>query len=234
MVSSSHPPISTDVHYSKVGATSFPSLDTSSDKIRSTGRNAVQSNKTFSTRGFKSFARLVCFSLCNSTDQSKLCLEVLSDFPSSQPVVSLLDLTTFVAGRALAKLNETYALAMNLSRSGEGNQHEKAALQDCLELFDEARDGLVDSIDKLSHMKAGEDPKLAQKDVMDVRVWLSASNTQQDTCWEGFDGIKGKIKDKLLQSGNLVAPRISIGLDLAQILQEVGLSTYYKMQFSAP
>ncbi|KAH6555144.1 hypothetical protein KP509_1Z278600 [Ceratopteris richardii] len=177
---------------------------------------------------------LSVFSLCNSTDQSKLCLEVLSDFPSSQPVVSLLDLTTFVAGRALAKLNETYALAMNLSRSGEGNQHEKAALQDCLELFDEARDGLVDSIDKLSHMKAGEDPKLAQKDVMDVRVWLSASNTQQDTCWEGFDGIKGKIKDKLLQSGNLVAPRISIGLDLAQILQEVGLSTYYKMQFSAP
>ncbi|MCO5551053.1 hypothetical protein L7F22_004550 [Adiantum nelumboides] len=173
-------------------------------------------------------------SLCNTTEHTELCMKTLSAFPSTHSTAALQDLTAFVVKEALEHLNETYMLALNLSRIGGGSGGEKAVLQDCLDLLDEARDGLHDSIDRLSHLDQHEDEKVMQGQVMDVRVWMSSSYTKQDTCWDEFEDVEGNVKEQLLMSGQPIAPLISTGLSIAKVLEEVGLSAIYALQPSPP
>lgn len=173
-------------------------------------------------------------SLCNTTEQAELCLQTLSKFSTTQPTAALQDLAAFVAGVALGCLNETYTLAMNLSKGGDGSGGEKAVLQDCLDLLDQARDGLHDSIDRLSNLDPHGDSKVVQGQVMDARVWMSSSYTEQDTCWDGFEDVEGPVKDQLLRSGQPIAPLITMALSFAKVLQQVGLSTLYALRPSPP
>eukprot|EP00250_Pteridium_aquilinum_P033114 c5211_g1_i1 orf=191-1099(+) len=170
-------------------------------------------------------------SLCNTTEQSQLCLTTLSEYPSEEPTAALQDLTAYVAGIALTYVNQTYILAVNLSRAGNGSGGEKAVLQDCMELLDQARDGLNDSMNRLTHLDANGD---VRAQVMDVQVWMSSSYTEQDTCWDGFEDIEGGVKDQMIKAGQPIAPLIAMALSFAKTLKEVGFSSFYDLHSSSP
>ncbi|KAH7302074.1 hypothetical protein KP509_23G055300 [Ceratopteris richardii] len=170
---------------------------------------------------------LPLYPLCNSTDEPQVCLEIFSTFPKKQSIAALQDLTSFVSKDALYKLNESYALAVTLSNGGNGSDGEKAALQDCLDLLDSAKDDLTGSITRLSQLIPNNDTVYVTKNVMNVRVLLSSSLTEQDTCWDGFDGVDGDVKDQLLKLGQRVGPPMHIALRFAKKLQDVGLSSLY-------
>ncbi|KAI5083341.1 hypothetical protein GOP47_0003084 [Adiantum capillus-veneris] len=254
MVTSPSPcPPPTEVVYSKIGAASFSSLEYSSGLLAH--RNGHKSDlsrppliapstapvpplpespPTQPPSPSASVQAQSLSSLCSTTEQAELCLKTLSTFPSLQTTVSLQDLTAFVVKTALGRTNETYTLALNLSRSGDGSGSEKAVVQDCLDLLDQARDELHDCIDSLSHLDPHGDAKVVQGQVMNVRVWMSSSYTDQDTCWDGFEDVEGPVKDQLLKSGQPIAPLISMALSFANVLQQVGLSTLYALHQSPP
>lgn len=144
------------------------------------------------------------------------------------------DLTAYVVGAALNLVNESYTLAVNLSQGGNGSRGEKAALQDCLELLDQARDGLNDSINRLSHLDTHADGKVVKGQVMDVQVWMSSAYTDEDTCLSGFDDVEGPIKGEMVRAGQPIEPLIAMALSFAKTLQEVGLSTFYALHGSSP
>lgn len=70
-----------------------------------------------------------------------------------------------------------------------------AALRDCRELLGSAIDRLNDSIG-LIRLAAGEATLNASK-IEDLRTWLSAAVTDQDTCLEGFEGTTGGFLGKM-------------------------------------
>ncbi|XP_074580220.1 pectinesterase 3 [Curcuma longa] len=70
-----------------------------------------------------------------------------------------------------------------------------AALRDCRELLGSATDRLNNSI-ALMRLAAGE-ATLNASEIEDLRTWLSAALTDQDTCLEGFEGTTGGFLGKM-------------------------------------
>eukprot|EP00250_Pteridium_aquilinum_P033999 c6830_g1_i1 orf=1-669(-) len=170
--------------------------------------------------------------LCNTTTNPTLCLSTLSSYPSSQPSALLQDLTDYVVSAALVQVNRTYWI-------GERDKvaSEKSTLQDCLELLDDSLDGLNRSANRLRHLDAGAPPDSLRAQVMDVRVWLSASLTYLETCWDELADPKAAAVKKRLSkaSQGVVEPLLSIALCLAQTLQQQGgASTSYALPRHPP
>lgn len=69
-----------------------------------------------------------------------------------------------------------------------------AALLDCRELLGSAIDRLNDSI---ALMQPAGDATLNASKIEDLRTWLSAAVTNQDTCLEGFEGTTGGFLSKM-------------------------------------
>ncbi|MCO5610672.1 hypothetical protein L7F22_064913 [Adiantum nelumboides] len=174
-------------------------------------------------------------SLCNTTTYPSLCLSTLSSFPSSQPSAYLQNLTAFVVSSALLQLNRSYSIAQGLDHhisDVASRDNSSATLQDCLGLMDESRDGLQSSVDRLSHLDEGAPPATLSTQVMDVRVWLSASLTELDTCWDELaDPSVAELRARLEQAGQeYLEPLLSVALSLAQTLhQPGGASTLYAL-----
>ncbi|KAG6508002.1 pectinesterase 3-like [Zingiber officinale] len=70
-----------------------------------------------------------------------------------------------------------------------------AALRDCRELLGSAIDRINDSI-ALMRPAAGE-ATLNASEIEELRTWLSAAVTNQDTCLEGFEGTTGGFLGKM-------------------------------------
>ncbi|XP_073011283.1 pectinesterase 3-like [Typha latifolia] len=69
------------------------------------------------------------------------------------------------------------------------------AIRDCKELFADAIDRLNDSISSIR--SASEGKSLTASSINDLRTWISAAITDQDTCLDGFEGTTESIREKL-------------------------------------
>ncbi|KAG1366390.1 Pectinesterase 3 [Cocos nucifera] len=71
----------------------------------------------------------------------------------------------------------------------------QAAVRDCKELFDDAIDRLHDSLALLQ--PATGEKFLAASEISDLRTWLSAAITDQQTCMDGFEGAARDVVEKM-------------------------------------
>lgn len=170
--------------------------------------------------------------LCNSTTNARLCLVTLSKYPSSKPSVHLQDLTAYVVAQALVEVNRTYTIGKQLA-AHEDAAGDKFTLQDCLELLDDAVERLKSSVNGLSKLNASSKlPGSLRGQIMDVRVWLSSSYTDLDTCWDELSDPKlvAPFKTSLGIINQKIEPLLAIALSLAQTLEgEGGVSTSYAL-----
>ncbi|KAL4323714.1 hypothetical protein GQ457_11G032940 [Hibiscus cannabinus] len=142
---------------------------------------------------------------CGQTRFRRLCVNSLLQFPASL-TASEQDLVHISFNVTLQRLNK--ALYTTTSISGiHMDPRLRSAYDDCLEL-------LEDSVDALSRSLSSVIPSQNGGSTQDVMTWLSAALTNQDTCTEGFDGLRGAVKDqvaaKLADLSELVSNCLSI------------------------
>ncbi|XP_073141437.1 probable pectinesterase/pectinesterase inhibitor 61 [Henckelia pumila] len=129
---------------------------------------------------------------CGKTLYPSLCLDSLIDFPgalaaSDKELVHIsVNMTLQRVGRALYHASEFTNLPMG--------SHERSAYDACLELLD-------DSVDFLTRSLGGGDDAAsassAAASTQDILTWLSASLTSHDTCDEGFEELRGDVKNQM-------------------------------------
>ncbi|CAI9781102.1 unnamed protein product [Fraxinus pennsylvanica] len=94
----------------------------------------------------------------------------------------------------------------------------KVALLDCVESFQELLDNLHKSLGMLRKLNFRE----FDSQMGDVKTWLSAALTDEDTCLDGFDGRKGKVVESLLNRVSNVSYMSSNALALVNKLATTG------------
>ncbi|XP_010917368.1 pectinesterase 3 isoform X2 [Elaeis guineensis] len=132
-----------------------------------------------------------------------------------------------VAADALSKisaLTDTFTIPSNDKRLEE-------ALKDCKALFDDAIDRLNDS---LASMQAGHEEKiLTPSKIDDLKTWLSAAVTDQETCLDGFEGTTGDIKVKMekamVDSMHFTSNSLAIVAGILGILEKLNFPIHRKL-----
>ncbi|GAB2267522.1 hypothetical protein Dimus_002502 [Dionaea muscipula] len=104
---------------------------------------------------------------------------------------------------------------------------EKAAYEDCKKLFDDAKEELKDCIAHANRPMSKHDVPTR---IHDLRTWLSAVISYQETCVDGFpDG--GEVKKKM--KGALNATRELVSNSLAVVAQLASFLSKYEMHEAA-
>ncbi|CAA7397487.1 unnamed protein product [Spirodela intermedia] len=128
---------------------------------------------------------------CAMTRYPALCISSLVNFPGAMavPQNELVHVAVNVTLRHVGRAFYRAAAIANLQME----KLERAAYEDCMELMEDSVDQLRRSLAAIAAGRRG--PSAADAD---VRTWLSAALTNQDTCAEGLAGVAaGPLKDQL-------------------------------------
>ncbi|KAK9136872.1 hypothetical protein Sjap_007466 [Stephania japonica] len=157
---------------------------------------------------------------CNVTRYRDLCIRSLSPYSNSakrsphkwaQAGVAV----TMEEAKSTAKL-------LNMIRaSGRMRRRQRAALSDCLECFDDTMGNLARSAEEL--MRLSSEKSTFEVQMGNVETWMSAALTFEDTCLDGFDGVrKGRAVKQLRREVVKVSCITSNALALVSKLASVG------------
>ncbi|KAK8686532.1 hypothetical protein V6N13_125556 [Hibiscus sabdariffa] len=72
----------------------------------------------------------------------------------------------------------------------------RSAFDACVELLEGSVDALSRAISAVNPPRNGDNKGVSTQDVM---TWLSAALTNHDTCAEGFEGVTGAVKDRVME-----------------------------------
>ena len=91
-----------------------------------------------------------------------------------------------------------------------------AIIKDCIENIKDSIDELKQSLNEMGHL--GRSNVKAQ--IYDIRTWVSAALTDENTCTDGFDGVSVSktVKNTIRKSILSVATPTSNALSLISIL----------------
>ncbi|GMI76461.1 Pectin Methylesterase 34 [Hibiscus trionum] len=146
---------------------------------------------------------------CGKTRFRMLCVNSLLQFPGSL-TASEKDLVHMSVNVTLQRFNKALYTATSISYV-QMDPRVRSAYDDCLELLEDSVDALSRSLSSVIPSQKGNGKVGSTQDVM---TWLSAALTNQDTCTEGFDGLRGEVKDqvaaKLADLSELVSNCLSI------------------------
>eukprot|EP00253_Pinus_taeda_P024094 PITA_24094 len=120
---------------------------------------------------------------CSKTFHPQLCVSTLGTYPGVDQLVEPKDFVQATIEATIAQVLQSYSLKVAAHVWGDGDGDGGVAQQDCVELL---RDTLYHLNATLLHMSdlSGKRPSLLF--IADVKTWLSAALTNQDTCLEGF------------------------------------------------
>ena len=154
---------------------------------------------------------------CSVTRYRKLCIQSLAPFSSvakTSPVV-------WARAGVSVTLHEAKTVAGYLTKLSRYNNQPrgrkyKAALSDCVELFENAIDELHLSLGVLRKLSKGT----FGTQIGDLNTWLSAVLTDADTCMDGFEGQKrgrdvNLIRAKVLRASFLTSNALALVNKLA-------------------
>ncbi|KAK9103894.1 hypothetical protein Sjap_021148 [Stephania japonica] len=121
---------------------------------------------------------------CSHTQHPNLCSHSL--LPFSNSLATRTDLLHVSFNVTLHRAGKAFIGASAIANSAMDSRV-RSAYSACLELLEDSLDLLARSIDSVSNAAARDD----------VTTWLSAAMTNSDTCIEGFDGLKGFVRDHI-------------------------------------
>ncbi|KAJ1412517.1 Pectinesterase, catalytic [Sesbania bispinosa] len=165
--------------------------------------------------------------ICQNTDDQKLCHDTLSSVRGADAS----DPKAYIAA-AVKATTDSVIKAFNMSdrlTTDYGNKDNgvKMALDDCKDLLEYA----MDSLELSSSFLRDNNIKSVHDQTPDLRNWLSAVISYQQSCMEGFDDEKdGEVKVKeqfqtesLDQVGKITAVALDIVTGLTKILEQFNL-----------
>lgn len=150
--------------------------------------------------------------VCSVTQYPDTCFSSLSPLASnssSSNPAKLFTLSLQVAKQSVSELRSI------LPKASNSNAVLAKALQDCAELFDDAREQLEESIVLSSRKKPD-----------DLRTWLSAALTNLDSCVDGVSEINGTtslvedLRSKMKNPAELVSNSLAIVSKIGTILSK--------------
>ncbi|EER97781.1 hypothetical protein BDA96_02G447900 [Sorghum bicolor] len=157
-------------------------------------------NMSMSVKSVKAF--------CQPTDYKQTCEAELSKAAGNASTPS--DLAKVIFGVTSDKIHKAISESETLKEL-KNDQRTSGALKDCNELLEYAIDDLKSSFDKLG----GFEMTNFKKAVDDLKTWLSAALTYQDTCLDGFMNAtsteaSGKMKKALNASQELTEDILAV------------------------
>lgn len=168
--------------------------------------------------------------VCSVTRYPDSCYSSISSAKGANLTNDPEELFKFSLAVATDALSKISALA-NTFTIPSNDKRLEAALKDCKELFDDAMDRFNDS---LSSMQAGEEEKLlTPAKIDDLKTWLSAAVTDQETCLDGFEGTTGDIKVKMekamVSSMQFTSNSLAIVAGILGILEKLNFPIHRKL-----
>lgn len=152
--------------------------------------------------------------LCSNTDYRQTCVDSLeaSGANTTDPR-KLIQITFNATIEEIRKAAENSTTLDEVEKDPRG----KAALQSCRELASRATADLERSFFKLKEFD------LSHLDVFlsDLQIWLSGSITYQETCLDGFEGVKGDSGAKMRRFLNTSMEMTSNGLAMVTGLSSI-------------
>lgn len=150
--------------------------------------------KSNSLKIYKNFIK----TSCNSTLYPALCYKYLSSYASSIKTDSVKLCNTALTVN-LKAANKTSALVTSMAKKGGLRPAEKAVIEDCNEEIDDC----VDELGKASNVLDNLRDALNKEDQMaDIKTWVSAAMTDEDTCMDEFEenNVRESVKNKIKKS----------------------------------
>ncbi|KAF3433130.1 hypothetical protein FNV43_RR24232 [Rhamnella rubrinervis] len=131
-----------------------------------------------STQTYKTYIKTAC----NSTTFPQDCYTSLSPYASkikSNPQ----KLCIYALSQALRATKTTFSTVRKLNKTKGLSHFDKDVIQDCLDNINYAIDGLKDSLDTMNNLNETD----TEFQLGNVKTWVSAAITDEDTCTDGFE-----------------------------------------------
>lgn len=161
--------------------------------------------------------------ICQPTDYRETCETSLSKAASNTSDPQKLVQAGFQA--AIDSLNEAIKKSETLQEVAK-DPMAKQALDDCKELMDDAIDDLKTSFKEVGDFDASK----LHEYVDNLKIWLSATITYQQTCLDGFENTTGpagqKMKEILTLSSQLTSNGLAMVSGLADIIRDLNLAEF--------
>lgn len=129
--------------------------------------------------------------VCNHIeDQSSCLLNVQAELNNAGPANS----NSVLSAALQATLNEARAAVESISRftALSVSYREQVAIEDCKELLDYSISEIAWSMGEMKRIQAGSKNSHYGGN---LKAWLSAALSNQDTCLEGFEGTDGRLEN---------------------------------------
>ncbi|GAB2227423.1 hypothetical protein Droror1_Dr00009244 [Drosera rotundifolia] len=138
-------------------------------------------------------------SCCNATLNPDLCYASLARFASSAHSDPA-QLARFAIGLSLSQARYVASFLSTLARNSHYSMDPSSAsaLRDCVSVFRDTAGLIKDSLVQMRELGRGygEGYEVWRFQISNVKTWMSAAITNEDTCVDGFDevGDDGKVK----------------------------------------
>ncbi|KAK4753216.1 hypothetical protein SAY87_022014 [Trapa incisa] len=141
--------------------------------------------------------------LCAPTDYKQTCVNSLKDSNSTDPK-ELIKVGFNVAVKNIQDAVTKSAVLHELEKDPRAAK----ALQNCKELMDDSISDLKRSFEKVGHF----DMSKVDEIIEDLKVWLSAAITYQETCFDGFENTTSDAGKKMREALKIATQMTSNGL----------------------
>ncbi|MFS7958510.1 putative pectinesterase [Helianthus anomalus] len=146
---------------------------------------------------------------CQVTKYADLCFQTLSPYAATINI-NPMELANAALSVSLKSAKSTSKIVRELAKGRDLSMRDGQAVADCLENMSDS----VDEIKKsMVEMKDLDGPEFNEK-MGNVKTWVSAALTDEDTCMDGFEDNVGKMKEIIRGYIVNVAELTSIALSL--------------------
>lgn len=150
--------------------------------------------------------------LCKSTDYQEACVDNLKSSNTSNPK-ELIELAFEAAKKYINEASKNSTVLQSLQRDPRA----KSALDCCHELAERAVNDLQRSYNKFKAFDVSNFNIM----LSDIKVWLSAAITYQETCLDGFEDVQGDAGEKMRESLKTAMELTSNGLAMVTEISTV-------------
>lgn len=166
---------------------------------------------TSSSQTYKTYVKTAC----NSTTYPQICYKSLSSYASSIKS-NPQKLCNYALSVTLKAARNASSTVSKLSKKKGLTQAEAGVVKDCIENIKDSVDELKQSVSTMTNLGGAD----IQYQLDDIKTWVSASLTDDDTCTEGFDEqkVSTTVKNTINKSIVTVARLASNALSLIDSL----------------
>lgn len=171
--------------------------------------------------------------ICNLTQYPDSCVTSISSIKGANTTTDpeqLFKLSLQVASDALSAL-ASFPDSISIPTK---DARLKRAISDCTDMFQEAIDRVQESISSVTPTDADEKMLTAPK-INDIRTWLSAAMTNQESCLDGFEGtteeekLKQKFGSAMKNSSEFISNSLAIVSGMQDVLKDLNFEMHRKL-----